>query len=74
MFFISNPLKAVSLFGTGCVENNCVLYYCVALGYPGVKEYFPFPIDTSQDMLGAEELLLCENYQLLCFIALIPVR
>lgn len=73
MVFHSNPSKVFSLFGTGCVQSNRGLYYCVALGYPGVKEYFPFPIDADQDMLGAEELLLCENYQLLCFIAVIPV-
>lgn len=73
MVFHSNPLKAFSLFGTGCVWSNCVLYYRVTLGYPGVKEYFPFPINVSQDTLEAEEVLLCENYQLLCVIAVIPV-
>jgi len=67
-----SPLKAFSLFGARCVRNNGVLYYRVAQRYPGAKEYFPFSIDASQDMLGAE-LLLCENYQLLCFIAVIPV-
>lgn len=49
-----------------CVQRNCVLYYSPALEYPDVKEYFPFPIDASQDVLAIEELLLCENYQLLC--------
>lgn len=49
-----------------CVQSDCVLTYHPALEYPDVKEYFPFPIDASQDMLAVEVLLLCENYQLLC--------
>lgn len=47
------------------VQSDCVLYYHPALEYPDAKEYFPFPIDASQDVL-AVGLLLCENYQLLC--------
>lgn len=48
-----------------CSEQLCFVLPS-ALEYPDVKEYFAFPIDASQDMLAVEELLLCENYQLLC--------